>query len=90
MDQAGGQRAHGHGVDADHLVLLVQHGDHEVFAVYGTKVLAEEDRRLPGTADLGLRVRHTALAHERDAVDEATVGPDVACLVVGEQAGLLW
>jgi hypothetical protein len=37
-----------------------------------------------------LRVRQTALAHKRDTIDGHTVGPEVACLVVREQAGLLW
>jgi hypothetical protein len=64
MDHAGGQRAHRHGVDADHLVLLVQHGDQEVFAVHLAEVLAEEDRGIPGAAELGLRVRQTALPYQ--------------------------
>jgi len=59
------QRTHRHGVEPDDLVLLVQHSDHEVFAVHLTEVLAEEDCRIPGTAELGLRVRQTALAHQR-------------------------
>jgi hypothetical protein len=64
MDHASGQRVHRHGVDPDDLVLLVQHGDHEVFAVNLAEVLAEEERGIPGTAELGLRVRQTALAHQ--------------------------
>jgi hypothetical protein len=54
MDDAGGQRPDRHGVDADDLVFLIQHGHQEVFAVHGAEVLAEENRGIPGTADLGV------------------------------------
>src|SRR5215475_573185 len=84
MDHAGGQRAHRHGVDPDDLVLLVQHGDHEVFAVHLAEVLAEEERGIPGTAELGLRVRQTALAHQWH-----TVGPGGGTIWQWEQTRLL-
>jgi len=83
------QRTHRHGVDPDDLVLLVQHGDQEVFTVNLAEVLAEEDCGIPGTAELGLRVRQTALAHERDAVDGHTVGPGGGTIWQWEQTRLL-
>jgi hypothetical protein len=89
MDHAGGQRSHRHGVDPDDLVLLVQHGDHEVFAVHLAEVLAEEERGLPGTAELGLRVQQTALAHQCHAVDGHTVGPGGGTIWQWEQTRLL-
>jgi len=53
MHHAGGQRAHRHSIDADHLIFLVQHADHEMLAVDVAQVLAKDDGRIPGAADLG-------------------------------------
>ena len=83
------QRTHRHGVDPDDFVLLVQHGDHEVFAVNFAEVLAEEERGIPRTAELGLRVRQTALAHQCHAVHGDTIGPGGASIETGEQTLLL-
>ena len=89
MDHAGGQRPNRHRVDADDFVFLVQHGHQEVFAVHGTKVLAEEERGIPGTADLGLLDGDSVFADQGHAVDGDSIRPGGACWVGGEEAGLL-
>jgi len=55
------------------LMFLVEHRHHEMLAVDVAEVLAKDHVRLPGTADLGLRVWQTALAYQHDAVDRNTV-----------------
>jgi hypothetical protein len=60
-----------------------------VFAVHGAEVLAEEDRGIPGTAELGLRVRQTALAHQCHTVHGDTRGPRGASIGAWEQTLLL-
>ena len=89
MDHTGGQRPHRHGVDADNLIFLIEHGHHEMLAVHGAEVLAEEDRGLPGTADLGLRHGDGVFADQGHAVDGDPIRPGGACWVGGEEAGLL-
>ena len=89
MDHAGGQRPYRDRVDADDLVFLVQHRHHEKLAIDVAEVLAKEHGRIPGTADLGLRVRQPALAHQRDTVDGHTVGPGGRAIWQWEQIRLL-
>ena len=89
MDHAGGQRPDRDGVDADDLVFLVQHGHQEVFAVHGAEVLTEEERGIPGTADLGLLHSDGVFTDQGHPVDGDPIRPGGACGVGGEEAGLL-
>src|SRR5215475_8151082 len=89
MDHAGGQRAHRHGIDADDFIFLVQHRHHEKLAIDVAEVLAKEHSRIPGAADLGLRARQTALAHQRHAIDRDTVRSPWSRVDGGKEALLL-
>src|SRR5262249_50791058 len=69
---------------------LVQHRHHEKLAIDVAEVLAKDHGRIPGTADLGLRVRQTALAHQRHAIDWDTVRLHWSHVYGGKEALLLY
>src|SRR5262245_43035800 len=68
----------------------VQHRHHEKLAIDVAEVLAKDHGCIPGTADLGLQVRQTALAYQRHAIDRDTVRSHWSRVSGGKEALLLY
>ena len=74
MHDAGRQAANGDGVDPNRGVFAVQQDDHEVFAIHGTEVLAQQRGSLLGATEPWGRGGDGGLAYQGHTVDRHLVG----------------
>ena len=85
----GGEAPHGHHVEANDAVFLIDHGDQKMLAIGIVQVGLEQAGHVLGTAELWPLPGQTGFADEGDTIGRNAVGPGGTGFGDGKEAGLL-